>query len=241
MDRLERPIRLRPTKCALTLVELIVVLFILIGLGGLIIPRIVTSISDARETTSRSSLATVRDAAMQYWRDCKYLIAEQEASNASFAVRIDDLMFNPFGSSGAFDPSTGLGWRGPYLAVTNQVTIDDPNRPLEDLPDAFRLDSNFDRYFRVNTTTATEVPAILDTWGTPIIIQDVTAFNTSGGTAPILGQERILRVVSAGSGPSSQANAQVRRNLIKVDHDPEVEEVEDSDTPDDLSLTFVVR
>ena len=61
----------RSNRRAVTLVELVVVMAILVALAGLVIPQFVSTTEDARGTAGRSSLVEVRDAVLQFWNDCK--------------------------------------------------------------------------------------------------------------------------------------------------------------------------
>ena len=55
------------SRAALTLIELIVVLSVLVGLSTLLIPLFSSTIHDANEVATERSLVQVRDALFAYW------------------------------------------------------------------------------------------------------------------------------------------------------------------------------
>lgn len=229
----------RAPRSALTLVELAVVLTILVALAGLVVPNLVNFAErDVAPTAVNASLIEVRGAVMQYWNDCKYLIAEAETLDARFiGIRIDDLVNNPFGPGAEFDPETGLGWRGPYIVSSTLIPINTGLNQPDDLPDAFVLDANFNDYFRVDTESESLVPAIVDPWGTPIVIQDIDAFAGLGPTP--LGATRRLRIVSAGSGRYEAGDNTIRKNSRVIDCEPQL--LEPAMTADDHFVTLDLR
>ena len=235
----------------LTLIELVVVLTILVALAGLVLPRLVNFAErDVAPTAVNSTLVEIRGAVMRYWNDCKFLISSEEATDPDFAIRIDDLLVNPFDDlttanveEGAFDRQSGVGWRGPYIVSSSLIPVNSGSSQSNDIPDAMLADTNLNGYFRVNTAaSAAVIPAITDPWGTPIVIQDIAAFRHSlmGEAIPTLGNIRRIRIVSAGAGPYNVNDNTTRRNLRSIDHNPTAQVVSDSDT-DDHSLEFDLR
>ncbi|MEL6895696.1 MAG: type II secretion system protein [Planctomycetota bacterium] len=232
-----------------SLAELVVVMTILVALAGLVVPRLVNFTDDeVTPTAMNASLVEIRGATMRYWNDCKYLISDAEATNPGFpGIRIDDLLNNPFDDpstphieEGRFNSKTGLGWRGPYLVNSTSIPIDTGSFQDDDLPDAFAEDVHLNDYFRVDTDLVPAVAAVTDSWGSPIVIQDVSSFNAATGSPPPIGSRRLLRIVSAGPGPASFADRLQRVNARRIDHDPTMTIVSDQDV-DDFSLTFEVR
>ncbi|MEM8666806.1 MAG: type II secretion system protein [Planctomycetota bacterium] len=162
----------------LTLIELIVVLAILVGLAGLVVPIFSNTYADSAERTTNATLVAARAAMIRQWTDTKYVTLDGSTSTASDAERFQTRwLFNSpvTGLSAAdFDPDTRIGWNGPYLV------------------------SSTGRY-AVNATTkfiadygATGDPAIVDSFtGSPIVFQVVAG--------PPASPPYDIRVVSAGA------------------------------------------
>lgn len=107
------------TRQALTLAELVVVLFILVALAGLAAPLCSGQMSTAARSTTQATLAGARDALDEYWRDTKFLTLDGVSTAASEADRFQLrwLLANPVTGTTAssFDRNTQTGWNGPYL------------------------------------------------------------------------------------------------------------------------------
>lgn len=129
------------SRQAVTLAELVVVLFILVALAGLATPLCSGQMSTAANTTTQATLAQARDAVAQYWRDTKFIALDGVTTAATEAERFDIewLLFNPVTADRtlSFDRNTLSGWNGPYVltattspdAVTDGL-IDGWNRSL---------------------------------------------------------------------------------------------------------------
>ncbi len=114
------------TRPALTLAELVVVLFILVALAGLAAPLCSGQMNTAAHTTTQATLAHSRDALQQYWLDTKLLTLDGIGSVATEATRFDLewLLADPVSGNRvvSFDRNTRSGWNGPYmLAATTPV------------------------------------------------------------------------------------------------------------------------
>lgn len=128
------------TRLAVTLVELIAVLFILAALTGIVIPLCSEQIAYSTQTTTKSTLVEVQQAMLRYWQDTKHVpldgietvATEEERFHLSWLFR------NPVtnDTTVTFDPNTRIGWNGPYLQTPTFIDgapslIDAWNNPLE--------------------------------------------------------------------------------------------------------------
>lgn len=129
------------TRQALTLAELVVVLFILVALAGVAAPLCSGQMSTAAQSTTQATLASARDATEQYWRDTKFITLDGISSVATEVERFDIewLLTNPVtgNSIASFDRNTVTGWNGPYLLsattapdAVNAGLVDAWNRSL---------------------------------------------------------------------------------------------------------------
>lgn len=125
------------TRQALTLAELVVVLFILVALAGLAAPLCSGQMSSAAQSTTQASLANARDAVDQYWRDTKFLTLDGVGSVATEADRFNLrwLLKNPVtgNTTSSFDRNTRSGWNGPYLLAATTA----PGAILEGMVDGW--------------------------------------------------------------------------------------------------------
>ncbi len=163
----------RSKRAALSLVELVVVLTILVALAGIVVPRLVSTSEGARITAARSSLVEVRDAVLLYWNDCKYdldaLTVNRRIQMVDlFAPRVGFQLFNPD------VPDSDLGWNGAYLEQSGTYTVTGTTAADYTIAYGANLD-----------------PAVLDPWLRPMVIQEVDP-SVSAGNA------RDVRIVSAG-------------------------------------------
>ena len=169
----------RTSRNALTLVEMLVVLAILAGLAGVMVPIFTNTRSDSAERTTKASLVAIRDALTHQWVDTKYVPLDDGTGTPATAAeqterfQIRWLFDSPVSgmSNSDFDPDTRIGWNGPYLAsFTGRYSLDSA--------------SNFDA-----TYGAANDPAILDSFtASPIVVQVV------GTTSPC-----DVRIVAAGA------------------------------------------
>ncbi|MEL6105972.1 MAG: type II secretion system protein [Planctomycetota bacterium] len=124
------------SRSALTLVELIVVLVILIGLASLIIPTFTSTRESAEALATRASMGAVRDAVIQYWSDTKLLTLDSTTaatntdtssfSNTANRFQVRWLFLNPVNGTDApnFNRDTRIGWNGPYLVESTVPLIE---------------------------------------------------------------------------------------------------------------------
>jgi type II secretory pathway pseudopilin PulG len=173
-------------RSALTLVELIVVIFILAVLAGLVVPMIGTTTEDAKLTTTLSSMKSLREAIVAYHANMKGIEVQEGTEiipgTTGVPRRLLHLMTQPpivQDELKQYNPLTQRGWRGPYLASASGK---------------FRatLHSSFAAYGSLDS------PAHLDGWGNPIVIQWPT---TSDAVAT---RARYVRLVSAGPPTSGE-------------------------------------
>lgn len=115
------------TRNALSLLELVVVLSILVALSSLVIPLCSGNLTTAAETTTRASLHEIRDAQLKYWQDTKTVTLDGMSSYAIESQRFDLvwLFSNPVtnDSTNQFDPNSRIGWNGPYMAGTTADVV----------------------------------------------------------------------------------------------------------------------
>lgn len=125
------------TRQALTLAELVVVLFILVALAGVAAPLCSGQMSTAAQSTTQATLAQARDAVDQYWRDTKFLTLDGVGSVATEANRfnLQWLFADPVTgvASNNFDRNTQSGWNGPYLLAATTS----PDAVIDGLVDAW--------------------------------------------------------------------------------------------------------
>ena len=217
--------RLRNQDAGLTLIELVVVLAILVALGGLVVPRLISTTNRAQESVNRTSAVEIRDAAMRFWSDCKY--AYPTTNTQDQRIQLGHLLQQPSFIS-AFDPNVGLGWNGPYLQSDGRgYTID--------------LASGFNASYG-DTSQA----AIRDTFtsqdfdgdgnidsGLPFVLQEPTLRDLESASQTYsIGQPREIRVVSA--GPNGVLDIDERRFAVELESNPSLQ-------GDDIYVSFVLR
>lgn len=160
-------------RAALTLVELVVVMAILVALAGLVVPQLASQAESARTTAATASLVKMRDALSQFWSDCKYDLNEFVGPDRR--VLATDLLENP-GVSG-FEPSVGLGWRGPYLEPSSEFVYQVNGSGTGGFTTVYGADGD---------------PCVIDPWGSPLIVMDPDFLVVN------IGEQRTVRIVSAG-------------------------------------------
>lgn len=202
-------------RVGLTLVELIVVLFVLVALAGLLVPTLNNAGRDASETATRTTLATVAGAivgpggyveSMRFAQDLNDALnpfgdgsgLPWPGSAEIGAGRVDQPQLNylfrvPLGLPlQPYDAISRIGWNGPWLDASAATVYD----PVD-------LDASF--------TAAYGDPgdiAPIDGWGNPVVIQ-----------YPIGGRD-FARLVSAGqnnvidTAPAVDLPADVGDDLI---------------------------
>lgn len=157
-----------------TFVELLVVLVFVAALAGTILGGFNdTARSGARETTE-ATLVAIRDAIVGRAPLGARPTGGFRADNLRDPTFIADLLRKP-SDCVPFDPTTGIGWRGPY--VTGPVAT-------------FQADAVFTEEYGVPGD-----PVLLDGWNRPIVLQ-VPVPGGEGAVDPA--DERYARLVSAG-------------------------------------------
>jgi type II secretory pathway pseudopilin PulG len=105
-----------PAQGGLTLLELAVVLLVLVGLAGMLLPHLGGTGERAACTTTDATLATARDAITGGARSGFYddmLPHRLPDDNGNGRHKLHYLMER--GSNPPYDPVTRVGWNGPYL------------------------------------------------------------------------------------------------------------------------------
>jgi len=149
-------------QVGMTLIELTVVLLILVALAGLAIPYV--------SGVSRASLCKATDVSMDnikraimdgFYMDTLGYFPKNTKTAAATDFNLTYL-FEKSTNFTAFNPSTGIGWRGAYLTTgirLNNITIGS----------TFIDSGNANSHVHDNLTDNHFAP--LDSWGNPIIIQ----------------------------------------------------------------------
>jgi prepilin-type N-terminal cleavage/methylation domain-containing protein len=160
----------------LTLLELILVVAVLAVLAGTVVPLLHDSMETAQDSGVRAGLTQLRDAVMGRGDDPGF-----HGDLRRLPTTLAELWVNPDTDPGpgvapkypAYDITTRVGWHGPYLRQPS-------GSYAVNLPAGFTLDYG-----------APGDPAVLDSWGRPIVLQRPTV-----GTAAE--RELYSRLVSAG-------------------------------------------
>jgi type II secretory pathway pseudopilin PulG len=150
---------------ALTLMELVVVMGVLVALAAVLVPFVTTAPDDARQTTTKATLKALRDAVLSYYQDMKGVAVAKQSGDVGPAEMTNDtgipyslrnLQLPPVGTDGkliGYDPVTRRGWRGPY--VMQSTGKFDPTV----------LGTTFFPYGALGD------PAFVDGWANPIVLQ----------------------------------------------------------------------
>ena len=192
----------RMHRSGLTLLELTVVLVILIGLAGVLVPLVTSTGDDARKTTTRATLKSLRDAVLTYYQDMKG-ITVGTAGETGIPRTLADLQIQPTGTP-TYNAVTKLGWRGPYLQqatgrfdlASNDLDKNSFNPPDHPYGDPTKVPPD---------------PAFLDGWGSPIVLQWPTS--GEGGSTDIGDRAKYVRLVSAGDKSSSTGKHRIDTDL----------------------------
>jgi prepilin-type N-terminal cleavage/methylation domain-containing protein len=157
-------------KHAMTLLELLIVVAVLVALAGLVIPMFSDIATRAADVTTRATLTAIARA----------ITGVPEAPGfrqdlGKLPTAIGDLLV--IGSHPTFEPASARGWRGPYLLHHGAVYAIDASKGF---------------------TTAygsAGSPTLRDAWGNPIVLQ----FPAKAGT-DFTAEEKstYVRLISAG-------------------------------------------
>lgn len=152
--------RIRPIRSGLTLIELLTVLTILIAVAGLVAPMVGNMQHDARSDVAQVNMRRLRDMVMAYWADMDRRLPKSDDSSSpqlqflfmppSYPAPMDHL--------NSFDPTTRLGWRGPY------------GMSVGTYPFAAGDAGGFSNAFG-----SSGAPVILDPWNKPFVIELASA------------------------------------------------------------------
>ncbi len=116
------------SRKALTLIELIVVLSILVALGGVVLPLCSDSLAAANEAVTRATLVEAQNAMLRYWHDTKFVELDGTTTVASESQRfsLSWLFANPVTNTSVvqFDTNLRIGWNGPYVATSTLDLVD---------------------------------------------------------------------------------------------------------------------
>ncbi|MCP4943693.1 MAG: type II secretion system protein [Planctomycetaceae bacterium] len=121
----------RDSRSAFTLIEMVLVLIVLTALAALLVPLI-----GGIEVNEKSSQQIVTEASMNSIRDA--ILGSEDTAGAwadlgqisgFFPLSLDYLLLSDgeitsvpqYGSIGTFDPTTRIGWRGPYLSNSTSL------------------------------------------------------------------------------------------------------------------------
>ncbi|MFO0942144.1 MAG: type II secretion system protein [Pirellulales bacterium] len=114
------------TRNALTLIELIIVLCVMVALSGILIPICNNQLSSATETATRATLTEVQRALQDYWRDTKLITLDGMTTfaNETDRFKIVWLFKNPVtnDSTSQFNPNSRSGWNGPYIVAATKTS-----------------------------------------------------------------------------------------------------------------------
>ena len=212
----------------MTLIELTVILLILIGLAGLVLPYV--------SGTNRMALCQTTDATMQgikeaimgggagsgFYGDTLGYYPKDTKNNDLTNVSLAYLFTQPNGFN-AYNPKTAVGWRGPYL-------FSGGGKAATGLSASFTNDvSDNDGYVHL-AINAGDGNQVLDSWGRPIVLQ--IPLDSNNVYAPDFDYARL---VSAGPGSGLQpGDASI---TTKIQYDGSVVNPPDaSDREDDRVL-----
>lgn len=118
---------------AMTLLELVVVLAVLIATSSLLVPLFSGTLQSAQEDSTRRTLLIARAALLDYWSDTRLIAMDGIVTAATENDRLDLIWLfrNPVSNDDSLDyaPATGIGWRGPYIASStgDLVTVGYPH------------------------------------------------------------------------------------------------------------------
>ncbi len=183
-------------QTGMTLLELTVVLFILIALAGLAVPYVAGTNRDSLCQATDTTLQTIKQTIMGGGTKNGYFLdtlGYYPKASRSTTADFDLHYLYDIGGWTSYNPKTGVGWRGPYLAGGRAPH---PN-----------IDSSFaslaTEIYHPTTNTTGKVHTIIkgsanqqihDAWGRPIILQ------VPYSTADTAYELENARLVSAGPG-----------------------------------------
>lgn len=178
----------RARRDALTLMELVVVLAVLVTLAALVVPLLSNHAAPAAETVTRSNLAQIRDVLLRYRADMEKQLPRPGYSGLNTAPNRPDrpqlryLFVNPGPAvapgaaettAPSFDPLANKGWRGPYMAATGTYTVDPARGFTRDYGE-------------------TGDPCVADGWGRPVVILESVAAGSVSAELRSAGPDGVL-------------------------------------------------
>lgn len=178
------------TQKGMTLIEITVVLLVLVGLAGLVLPYVGGVSGKALCDATDVSMENIKKAIMdRYYLDTLGAFPVDRA-NTDYSLKYLFISGDGVGTDWfAFDPDTQVGWRGPYLSMS--ATLDSEAALATNLTAAAGT--------HVETAFVDGDSVVFDAWGRPIVIQ-----NSPAG----------FRLVSAGSGAGlGVANADIETTI----------------------------
>lgn len=200
------------SRRGLTLMELVVVMLILVALAGILVPLMTGVNSDAQYTSTKATMASLRNAVMQYYQDMKGIPLQRTPPGTTLATdssgmpqTLKDLQVQPTyplvvdanGNPLAYNPVSGRGWRGPYVLQATGAFQPEAAKPVQGVS----LDASF--YPAGNLFGNPGDPAFLDAWGNPIVLEwpavGTNPLPTGIPQQDFLQRAQMVRLVSAGA------------------------------------------
>lgn len=117
-------------RSALTLLEMLVALSIIVALSGLVIPVCSGTMVSAAQTATEATLSEARQAVLRYWHDTKWVTLDGVGSFALESDRFNTvwLFKSPVSNDASvqYDPNLRVGWNGPYLTAASMGHVTAP-------------------------------------------------------------------------------------------------------------------
>lgn len=228
--------RLAKARRALTLLELVMVVSILAVLTAMVVPGMNAQNEETRAAVARKSMQDLRDTITnRYLVDMGDLpranIADSNRGGSAAPPQLHFLFVNPrqmYGSGTAitytsvndYEPTTRIGWNGPYIGTTTSKYPDITQRRFPKDPtntDTWTASGFTSDYGFMNDMT------LNDPWGSPYVISLVTQ---------TMGSDTILSEYVVSAGPNRVMNR--ASWTFNTDGTP-------NDTKDDLVLLIRSR
>lgn len=185
-----------------------VVIAIIVSLAGLVISRMGSTLDDAHDVATRTTMNAIKEAFVGsgstpgYVADMKY-VPGFKMVDVQVGHLLAQVLVGPRSQQG-FDAIAQRGWRGPYLQNAAGVRTANPNHngTFPAGTDSGSGGTFIERQFFTDATHSpygvTGDPAVADSWGNPIVLQVPPASSDAE-------RFRYARIVSA--GPDGVLNA----------------------------------